>query len=439
MKMHRIQHILARVFLEGWATCSPSPLPSPLGRGGIVASLSKFPGVPASRRRSRPFSLPLNLGSPEGCRRFPLSPSEGERAGVRGPTWGSGTQSASECRGILSPKERAGARGKTTSDRLWLPMYPNFLARTLATTFPALLSLTLALGARAATNSTTGDISSVVPFELGEGEFLPGDSITIQRVSGTSSTIQTGQTYCVEGTYTLASKDQADLALYATTKSAAHTPTYPSQIMRIEKGTGTFRLVKTMREEGYLHVSFYPVPAGSAFGGIYFGQGNWVLRHKGWSYLDTHARSPDYVTTGSPAGGPVSLAGPNQALYEYLGNPVAPPSDMNVAYSKDGLIKAVQTAARNAGVSVTRVEIDDSEFPFLVGVTCQEGDWENLKEQFRKMPDYSHTGGVGGHTHYAFNLVPYSTWPSDVSQRISHRTGLRMQVLYDKLTRLQSR
>ena len=45
--------------------------------------------------------LPLNLGSPESCRRFPLSPSEGEGRG-EGPTWGSGAQSASECRG-LSP------------------------------------------------------------------------------------------------------------------------------------------------------------------------------------------------------------------------------------------------------------------------------------------------------------------------------------------------
>ena len=46
--------------------------------------------------------LPLNLGLSGGCRQFPLSPSEGERVGLRGPTWGSGPQSASKCRGILS-------------------------------------------------------------------------------------------------------------------------------------------------------------------------------------------------------------------------------------------------------------------------------------------------------------------------------------------------
>ena len=82
----------------------------------------------------------------------------------------------------------------------------------IATALPALLSLTLALAAWGATNDTAADFSSVVPFELGEAEFLPGDSITIQQVRGTSTTIRTGETYCVEGTYTLASKEKADLA-----------------------------------------------------------------------------------------------------------------------------------------------------------------------------------------------------------------------------------
>ena len=31
--------------------------------------------------------LPVRLVSPKTCRRLPLSPSEGERAGVRGPHW----------------------------------------------------------------------------------------------------------------------------------------------------------------------------------------------------------------------------------------------------------------------------------------------------------------------------------------------------------------
>ena len=87
------------------------------------------------------------------------------------------------------------------------------------TTVPALLGLTLALAAWGGTNTIAADFSFAVPFELGEAEFYPGDSITIQKVTGTSPTIHTGETYCVEGTYTLASKEKADLALFATAVS----------------------------------------------------------------------------------------------------------------------------------------------------------------------------------------------------------------------------
>lgn len=328
-------------------------------------------------------------------------------------------------------------RGKGTSDRLRLPLCRSFLAGKRGATLPALLTLWLALAVPAATNSIAAGFSSAVPFELGEGGFLPGDSITIQRVTGTSPTIRTGETYCVEGTYTLASKEKAHLALYATAQSAVPTPDDPGQSTLIEKGTGTFRLVKTMREEGYLHVSFYPVPSGSSFGGIYFGQGEWVNRDKGWSRLATHPRSPDHVTTASSTGGPVSLTGANQALLEYLGDPVEPPADMSAAYSKDGLIKAVQTAARNAGITVKRVEIDDSEYPFLVGVICSEGDYPKLKDQLRKLAGYAYNGSVGGDTHNAMNIVPYQVYPPALFERITHRTGLRMQVLHHKLTNLQ--
>ena len=305
------------------------------------------------------------------------------------------------------------------------------------TSAPALLGLTLALAAWGGTNSIAADFSSTVPFELGEGGFLPGDSITIQRVTGTSPTIRTGETFCVEGTYTLASQEKAHLALYATAQSAVPTPDEPSQSTLIEKGTGTFRLVKTMREEGYLHISFYPVSSGGSFGGVYFGQGEWVNRDKGWSHLDTRARSADHVAAVSSTGGPVSLTGPNQTLLEYLGNPVQPPADMSDAYSKDGLIKAIQTAAQNAGITLKHVEIDDSEFPFLVGVICREGDYSKLTDQLRKLDGYEYNGSVGSHTHNAMNVVPYRVFPPALGERIGHRTGLRMQVLCDKISRLE--
>jgi hypothetical protein len=304
-------------------------------------------------------------------------------------------------------------------------------------TLATLLGLTAALAAPVEAAITAADFPATVPFERGATEFLPGDSITIQQVRGTSATIRTGETYYVEGTYTLASRDQADLAVFATTASAVSTPTDPSQITRVKKGTGTFRLVKTMRGEGYLHLSFYPVPGGSAFGGIYFGQGEGVLKNKGWSYFDKNTASPDYTTSGSPAEETVVLKGPNQAIFKYLGAPVPPPADMNPAYSKPGLIKAIQTAAQRAGISVQQVEIEDSEFPFLVGVVVKEGDFDKLTAQLRKMPDYEYHGSISSHTQASFNIVPYRVYPSQVSERIEHRTGIRNQMFFDRLQRMR--
>jgi hypothetical protein len=41
-----------------------------------------------------------------------LAPSEGERDGVRGPIWGSRTQSASKCRRVLAPRSADREREK---------------------------------------------------------------------------------------------------------------------------------------------------------------------------------------------------------------------------------------------------------------------------------------------------------------------------------------
>jgi len=136
--------------------------------------------------------------------------------------------------------------------------------------------LSCASGGRAATEETSGNLPHAVRFELGDTQFA------ITQMRGTSETIATGGTYCVEGTYTLASRDEADLAFFTTTTITDRGPLRidPRQHVRIKKGTGSFRLVKTLNEDGYLHLSFYPVPSGGDFGGVYFGQGNRVFRKK---------------------------------------------------------------------------------------------------------------------------------------------------------------
>ena len=120
-----------------------------------------------------------------------------------------------------------------------------------------------------------------------------------------------------------------------------------------------------------------------------------------------------------------------------MGDPVPPPADLDAAYTKEGLTKAVRTAARNAGITLKRIEIDDSEYPFLVGVICEEQDYSRLTDQLRKIEGYAYNGSVGSHTHHAMNIVPYRVYPSALGEGISHRTGLRMQVLCDKIMRLK--
>jgi hypothetical protein len=286
--------------------------------------------------------------------------------------------------------------------------------------FAAVFTLTIscALADPVTSDEASTSLSHTVPFELGDAEFAPGDNLTILQVRGTSDTISMGGTYSVEGTYTLGSRDEADLAFFSTSISNSGPSSVDSkQHVRIKKGTGSFHLIKRVNEDGYLHVSFY---SGNAFGGVYFGQGNRVLH-----------RSPSSS---------VSSSGPNRVLIEYLGNPVEPPANMDARYKKEGLISAIQLAARNAGITVKKVAVDDSEYPFLVGVICEGDDFSKLKNQIKKMDGYEYNGSVGNDvnsdgsdTCNVFSIVPDRAYPQEAQQQIDHRRTLRQQVFYDKL------
>lgn len=129
-----------------------------------------------------------------------------------------------------------------------------------------------------------------------------------------------------------------------------------------------------------------------------------------------------------------SLAGPNKVLYEYLGDPVMPPTNLASAYTKEGLTSAMHAAAKAAGISLTKLEIDDSEFPFLVGVICaNSSELEKLKKQLRKMSAYHYAGGVGDGASYAMNLVPSTAFPGSDCRRIYRRMSLRQQILFDRI------
>jgi len=152
------------------------------------------------------------------------------------------------------------------------------------------------------------------------------------------------------------------------------------------------------------------------------------LRDKHFSYREqtAHAEKPEATE-------PISATGPNSVLYQQLGKPVAPPANLDAAYTKEGLIQGMQTAAQNAGISLVKLEIDDSEFPYLVGVViATQEDMEKFKEQIRKMAAYHFAGGMGGTT-YVMNLVPSRAFPPGIGDRIYLRMIPREGILYDAL------
>jgi len=131
---------------------------------------------------------------------------------------------------------------------------------------------------------------------------------------------------------------------------------------------------------------------------------------------------------------PATPAGPNKVLYDYLGDPVASPANMDAAYTKEGLTRAMQAAAKAAGITLAKLEIDDSEFPFLVGVVfTKSGDRQKLNEQISKMAAYNYTGGVGGEKSRIMNLVPSSAFPAEARQRIYHRMSLREEIFFNRI------
>jgi cell division protein FtsB len=135
------------------------------------------------------------------------------------------------------------------------------------------------------------------------------------------------------------------------------------------------------------------------------------------------------------ASSPATNDGSNQAMLDYLGNSVPPPPNLNAAYSKEGLINALQNAAQAANVALKRIEIDDSEFPFLVGVEVQNrSDMQKLQDQIRSMGVYNYTGGVGGDTRWVGNIIPYDQYPARKKHDILNRLGLRETMFYDKVS-----
>lgn len=126
------------------------------------------------------------------------------------------------------------------------------------------------------------DMSHVVPFVGVQDVFsrnLVGDAIVVTSVKGTADSIAIGNTYMIEGSYCLASHDDATLAAYETDRqpNLPHRAMIAGQSVTIHRGSGNFVLRLAVQDPGCPHVSFYPVHGGQSFGGEYFGTGDFVV------------------------------------------------------------------------------------------------------------------------------------------------------------------
>lgn len=311
-----------------------------------------------------------------------------------------------------------------------------FLAAILAATFLLQPSGQCAQDGDAATEPR---FPYVISHATGAGGFFAGDQITITEVRGDRKHIEPGGSYLAEGTYTLASADSADLALFCTTRGpSGATPVQAGQLIKINKGTGKFHLYETNVPDGWLHISFYPNNS-SLHGGTYFGEKGrkkTVMQNQEW-FHDIAGKSPGEQHNSES--GLENKA--NVALMAYLGNPVPRPTGMDPRYDSKNLLRAFTELCRNANLVITKVAVDDSEFPFLVYGTMDGKNSLPAKSAFNEQKGYTYGGAVTGsdgeESYFAVNMVPFDQFPEGRQKTCQRRLMLRLQMLADKAQQAQ--
>jgi hypothetical protein len=292
-------------------------------------------------------------------------------------------------------------------------------------------------GARGGQEAVESDFPYVIQAEMGAAEFGPNDTIVITSIRGDRKHIEPGGRYLVDGSYTLSSAEGADLALHTTSRGpSGPSAIMPDQHVKVSRGSGEFHLKKTVRNDGWLHVSFYV--DGHSHGGIYFGEKGFdqtILRKKGWSDFPgkpVHAKPSVESSSKNDRAALTSKA--NLAIVEYLGNPVPAPASLDPKYQEANLRAAFTTLSQKAGVSLGVLKIDDSEFPFLAyGTLSGSCDFRVLEKGLRDMDGYAYGGSVVGpekeSTYFSLNMIPHDQYPSQLCDR---RLMIRLQMLADK-------
>ena len=126
-----------------------------------------------------------------------------------------------------------------------------------------------------------------IPFVLGPKKFKAGDGIVIEQVLANSPNLAAGDRVVVRGQFLLASKENATLLLVLTqTEGAVNENVSPTQMMKLERGTGAFELAYEVKHTGVLHLTYYGLAEGKPFGGVYFGTKPQMDGIKDWTLSD---------------------------------------------------------------------------------------------------------------------------------------------------------
>jgi hypothetical protein len=293
--------------------------------------------------------------------------------------------------------------------------------------------------AQAQEEASVVDFPYAIPLELGASGFAPGDGITISSLRGDRAHLQPDGTYLVQGSYTLASADSAQLLFSCTTRGTNGQSTLHGPLqLKISRGSGTFSLIHPPCD-GLYHLSFYVANEHHSHGGVYFGEKGFektVLRKSDWpDFSESPASSLRGQVPGTGGNAESILSSDsNQSIMAYLGKPIPAPVDLDAKYTPTNLLTAFTNISQKAGWRIQTLLVDHSEFPFLLyGVLAGEHHIE--ESDIRAIKGYNYGGSVvareEGSTYFALNMIPNNQYPSGQTKACNRRLIVRLQMLAD--------
>jgi hypothetical protein len=148
------------------------------------------------------------------------------------------------------------------------------------------------------------------------------------------------------------------------------------------------------------------------------------------------ASPPPGPTAAAPAGPAVDAR--TTAIMTYLGEAVPAPATLDPKYSAAQLAEAFRQLCAARGVSVAKLGVDTSEFPFVLhgvldGETARDF-FLQIDARLRSAPGYAYGGSVTGRTtegglHFSLNMTPSSAYPHGHADAIRRRLLLRLQMI----------